>query len=293
MKCVEIFKTNVSTSEEADQVINAVKKVLPQAQINFDLDDCDKILRVEGISNPSGMIVNTVMELGYYCEAIPDKVCTDSVTSLKDSENSWNHSFNENKAIWGFEPSGSAVLAKELFLQNGVKEILIPGFGYGRNAALFIKNNIEVTGIELSGSAIELAKEYYGNDVKVFHGSVTSMPFEKKTYDGIFCYGLLYLLNAKQRLKFIKDCYNQLKPGGWMVFSVVSKKSVNYGKGRSVGKDTFEAAKGIEVFFYDVEKIKEDFEHYGLYNYFEIEEPANPTTTFSFLWISCNKKQIT
>lgn len=290
MKCVEIFKTNVETSEEANQVMAVLKQVLPYTQVNFDLEDCDKILRIEGFSVDSNRVVNTVKQLGYNCEAIPDKICADNKTALKESEDSWNHSFNENKAMWGFEPSKSAVLAKDFFLRQKVKEILIPGFGYGRNASLFVKNNIQVTGIELSSSAIELAKEYYGKNIKVFHGSVTDMPFEKRQYDGIFCYGLLYLLNPAQRMKFIKDCYNQLKPGGWMVFSVVSKNSVNYGKGRNIGKDTFEVAKGIEVFFYDAEKVKEDFEHYGLINYLEIEEPASATTAFHFLWITCKKQ---
>ena len=50
------------------------------------------------------------------------------------------------------------------------------------------------------------------------------MPFDNKLYDGIFSHALLHLLNEQEREKFIEDCYNQLKPGGYMIFTTVSKK---------------------------------------------------------------------
>ncbi|MFA6945747.1 MAG: hypothetical protein WC220_07555 [Pedobacter sp.] len=46
----------------------------------------------------------------------------------------WESVFTEKKEIWGFEPSVSTLLAKDFFLENSVKNVLIPGFGYGRNA---------------------------------------------------------------------------------------------------------------------------------------------------------------
>jgi hypothetical protein len=44
---VEVFKTNVNSHDHALEIIHALQKVLPFAKINFDLEDCDKILRVE------------------------------------------------------------------------------------------------------------------------------------------------------------------------------------------------------------------------------------------------------
>ncbi len=79
---------------------------------------------------------------------------------------------------------------------------------------LYIKNETSVTGIEISKTAIELAKKNNVN-IDIFHGSVTDMPFDQKLYDGIFCYALIHLLNHNERVKFIKDCYNQLKPNGY------------------------------------------------------------------------------
>ncbi len=63
-------------------------------------------------------------------------------------------------------------MAKNFFIDQGVKDILIPGIGYGRNAKVFIDNGINVTGIEISKIAINLMEENELN-IDIYHGSVT------------------------------------------------------------------------------------------------------------------------
>ena len=70
----------------------------------------------------------------------------------------WETKFAEEQTMWGFEPSDSAIICKDFFLENNVRNILIPGIGYGRNAKIFHENGFEVTGIELSKTAIDLTK---------------------------------------------------------------------------------------------------------------------------------------
>ncbi|MGE7881809.1 class I SAM-dependent methyltransferase [Bacillus sp. NPDC094077] len=204
----------------------------------------------------------------------------------------WELSFIEKQTMWGFEPTESAILIKNFFLEKNVKDILLPGIGYGRNAKVFIENEIHVTGIEISKTAIDLAKQN-GMDISIFHGSVTDMPFDNKLYDGIFCYALIHLLNKQEREKFIKDCYNQLKPGGYMVFTTVSKKAPMFGKGKQLDKDYFEIMEGVKMFFYDSESIKQEFEEYGLVQFSEIEEPnknAKNKPSIHFSIIKCKKQ---
>ncbi len=110
----------------------------------------------------------------------------------------WEENFRENKTMWGFIPSDSAIMVKDFFLKNNVRNILIPGVGYGRNAKVFIDNGIKVTGIEISETAIKLAKEN-GINIKIYNGSVTDMPFDNELYDGIFCYALIHLLDEEAR----------------------------------------------------------------------------------------------
>jgi 2-polyprenyl-3-methyl-5-hydroxy-6-metoxy-1,4-benzoquinol methylase len=185
----------------------------------------------------------------------------------------WESKFIDEQTGWGFEPSDSAILTKDLFLKNKAKEILIPGIGYGRNAKIFLDSGINVTGIEISKTAIDLAKIENGLDIKIHNNSVSNMPFDKKSYDGIFCYALTHLLNSHERKKFIQDCFNQLKPNGYMIFTVVSKKASMYGYGKQLSKDRFEILEGLEVFFYDSNSVTQEFEKFGLIEFSEIDEP--------------------
>jgi hypothetical protein len=45
---VEVFKTNVQQVDEAERIIQDLKVNFPNYKTNFDLSDCDNILRVEG-----------------------------------------------------------------------------------------------------------------------------------------------------------------------------------------------------------------------------------------------------
>jgi len=207
----------------------------------------------------------------------------------------WEASFRDKQAMWGFEPADAAITAAELFLDNGLKKILIPGFGYGRNAKVFTDKGFEVTGIEISETAIELARKHYGEHVKVYHGGVNDMPFDTEVYDGIFCYALIHLLDQKDRMKLIDDCYRQLAPDGFMVFVAVSKSTDRYGEGTALGNDRFETKHGVKLFFYDSQSVEKEFGPYGLIEAIEINEPAKnmenkPSQTF---WqITCQKETL-
>lgn len=44
---VEVFKTNVHNPDAAKQIIKNLAKLSSRYKANFDLEDCDKILRLE------------------------------------------------------------------------------------------------------------------------------------------------------------------------------------------------------------------------------------------------------
>jgi SAM-dependent methyltransferase len=204
----------------------------------------------------------------------------------------WESSFIEKQTMWGFEPTDSAIITKDFFLERNVEDILIPGIGYGRNAKVFLDNGIDVTGIEISQTAIDLAKQN-GMDIPIFHGSVTDMPFEEKLYDGIFSHALLHLLSKPERDKFIQDCYNQLQPNGYMVFTTVSKKAPMFGKGKQLGQDYYETPAGVKMFFYDTDSIKQEFDNYGLVEVSELDEPnkiMENKPSINFWMIKCKKE---
>ena len=198
----------------------------------------------------------------------------------------WEEAFRDKQEMWGFEPAKSTVLINDFFVEHNVKNVLIPGIGYGRNAKLFRENGMKVTGIEISKTAIELAHKHFGNDLTIHHGSVTDMPFDENRYDGIYCYALIHLLGKSEREKFIKDCYYQLTENGFMIFTTVAKQAEIYGRGTPVGKDRFEMFGGVKMFFYDHETIKEEFGKAGL---FEINDVND---VYPFHVIKCKRSKL-
>jgi len=197
----------------------------------------------------------------------------------------WEASFIEKQEMWGFEPAKSALLAANFFIEKGVTNVLIPGIGYGRNAQVFRENGMAVTGIEISKTAIDLAHKHYGQDMTIYHGSVTDMPFDDKKYDGIFCYALIHLLDGDERAKLIKDCYNQLTENGHMVFTAISKEAPNFGKGQFISKDRYEFHKGAKIFFYDKETVEAEFGNVGLFEITIVSE------NLPMFLIKCRKKE--
>jgi hypothetical protein len=64
---VEVFKTNVQKEADKNYIIAVIQAHFPNYKINFDLEDCDKILRVEGINLKPKSIIDYVNRLGYIC----------------------------------------------------------------------------------------------------------------------------------------------------------------------------------------------------------------------------------
>jgi 2-polyprenyl-3-methyl-5-hydroxy-6-metoxy-1,4-benzoquinol methylase len=184
----------------------------------------------------------------------------------------WENLFAEKGTLWDFNPSDSALIALELFLENKIAKILIPGVGYGRNAKPFIDKGFNVTGIEISETAIELARKNNLN-FKIYQGSLLDIPFDNETYDGIFCYATWHLFNKKQQQQILRNCYSQLAKNGLMFFNVVSIESIQDFNGNLIAKNTKKLENGIEVYFSDIDSIRKEFENYNIIGISKIAEP--------------------
>jgi SAM-dependent methyltransferase len=201
----------------------------------------------------------------------------------------WESMFASKRVMWGEGPTRSALIASAYFVAQGARELLIPGVGYGRNAKPFVESGMSVTGIEVSASAIAIARSELGLDFPIHHGSVEAMPFDDREYDGVFCFGLAYLLDAAGRSKFYADCSRQLRPGGSMIFTLISKRAPMYGQGPKLGEDWYERAPGIPMFFYDEASVARELGAYGITEVSEIDEPV-PGGSFPFLNVTCVKR---
>jgi hypothetical protein len=67
---VEVFKTNVEQTEQSEFLINQISCHVPDGEINFDLEDCDKILRIEAESVSNQLIIEILHQNGYHAEVL-------------------------------------------------------------------------------------------------------------------------------------------------------------------------------------------------------------------------------
>ena len=71
---VEVFKTNVNDRRHADRLIDQIHIAFSDYKANFDLEDCDRILRVKSASGsiqPS-LLIGLLKHLGFHAEVLTD-----------------------------------------------------------------------------------------------------------------------------------------------------------------------------------------------------------------------------
>ncbi|CAN5507569.1 hypothetical protein BH23BAC1_BH23BAC1_24540 [soil metagenome] len=71
---VEVFKTNVKAREQANVLLEKIHHSFPFISANFDLEDCDKILRVEFANRnfKPEQIINLLKKSGSEAEVLAD-----------------------------------------------------------------------------------------------------------------------------------------------------------------------------------------------------------------------------
>lgn len=67
---VEVFKTNVEHPDHAKKLMQKLQEYYPAGRINFDLQDCDRILRVEDELICAEKIIQLLSTDGFYAEVL-------------------------------------------------------------------------------------------------------------------------------------------------------------------------------------------------------------------------------
>lgn len=79
---VEVYSTNVENQKQADFLLHQLLKVFPAYKINFDLEDCDNILRVESSWETMEVlqVIALLKDFGFTAQVLPDiPICSREV----------------------------------------------------------------------------------------------------------------------------------------------------------------------------------------------------------------------
>jgi hypothetical protein len=71
---VEVFKTSVEHSNEAKELLKILQTHFPECSFNFDLDDCDRILRAQGVRilQEVSCVIQVVAATGHRIEVLQE-----------------------------------------------------------------------------------------------------------------------------------------------------------------------------------------------------------------------------
>jgi hypothetical protein len=72
---VEVFKTTVSDSYYAKVLLRRIHAIFPLYEANFDLSDCDRILRIKSAAPVDiQQVLSIIKRFGYQAAVLPDEV---------------------------------------------------------------------------------------------------------------------------------------------------------------------------------------------------------------------------
>jgi SAM-dependent methyltransferase len=106
------------------------------------------------------------------------------------------------------------------------RRVLEVGCGAGTDLARFAKGGALVSGVDLSPSAIALARQNFeqrrlAGDLREADGE--HLPFADDTFDVVYAHGVVQYTTNPQRL--VDECRRVLRPGGEAVFQVYNRIS--------------------------------------------------------------------
>jgi hypothetical protein len=67
---IYVFKTSVKNKKSVRQVSVFLDEILQRAKWNFDLADCDRILRIESKTDITAGVINGLNGLGFDCQEL-------------------------------------------------------------------------------------------------------------------------------------------------------------------------------------------------------------------------------
>lgn len=107
------------------------------------------------------------------------------------------------------------------------QRLLEIGCGIGTDLVRFARGGAVVTGIDLSETAVKLAKQNFAAHGRattpLLVGDGTSLPFGDATFDVVYGHGVLQYAADPRRI--VEEAHRVLKPGGAAIFMVYNRVS--------------------------------------------------------------------
>lgn len=73
---VEVFRTNVTDRHHANMLLDHIHRSFAGYKANFDLEDCDRILRVKSAAGfiQASYLIELLKDFGFHAEVLSDEI---------------------------------------------------------------------------------------------------------------------------------------------------------------------------------------------------------------------------
>ena len=106
------------------------------------------------------------------------------------------------------------------------RKLLEVGCGIGTDLVRFAKGGAQVTGVDLSRTALDLAAKNAatsGVTIELRLANGEALPFDDASFDLVYCHGVAQYTAEPRRM--VEECYRVLKPNGAAIFMVYNRIS--------------------------------------------------------------------
>jgi len=144
--------------------------------------------------------------------------------------------------------------------RHKVKNVLDLGCGGGRPSVFLAKNSFNVIGVDVSRSALRIAKKWVQNErltnAAFVCGTMTNLPFSNRHFDAVISVSVIHHAVKNDIAKTVAEAYRILNENGIFLANVASVEDPRFGIGEKVELGTFRILEAFE------EKRFEELHHF-------------------------------
>jgi len=152
------------------------------------------------------------------------------------------------------------VEALPTFRRHKINRVLDLGCGAGRHCVYLAENDFDVVGVDVSKSALRMAKEWVRREnlknATFVQASMTDIPFCDSQFDGVISVSVIHHALKRDIVKAVDEIFRILKKKGLFLANLTSVTDPRYGAGDEVEARTFRTLEAFE------EKRFRELHHY-------------------------------
>jgi len=158
---------------------------------------------------------------------------------MKEWDEIWK---TEEGRAWWLESEPFVVSLLPRFKTEGLEQVLDLGFGLGRHSILLAKEGFEVYGIDNSPAGLQFALQWAereGMALDLALGDMSRLPYASDFLDLILAWNVIYHGTVAEIHRTISEMERCLRPGGYLLCSLISTRHDQCGLGEEIEKGTY------------------------------------------------------